>query len=154
VDGGQIKDRADGQSGVGAIIGFMELTDDQRRHLDYIQAVITRLATSSSALKGWGLTVAVATFGLSTANTVPLMAILGLVTVLFFALLDSQHLRQERLFRELYEDARTGKVEIYSMDKNAYRNRCTHGAVIRSWSVAGFYGPLGLVGVLTLIGTL
>lgn len=36
------------------------LTDDQRKHLDFIQAVIARLSTSSSTAKGWGLTVAMA----------------------------------------------------------------------------------------------
>jgi hypothetical protein len=64
--------------------------------------------------------------------------------------LDSYYLREERLFRELYNDARRGFVDVYSMDKNVYKNRCPRRAVIHSWSVAGFYGPLTLVGALGL----
>lgn len=126
------------------------LTDDQRKHLDFIQAVIARLSTTSSTAKGWGLTVAMATFGYSATTAVPFVAVLGLIAVCFFGVLDAYYLREERLFRELYNDARRGWIEVYSMDKNAYKDRCPRGKVIRSWSVAGFYGPLAMVGTLAL----
>lgn len=126
------------------------LTDDQRKHLDFIQAVVSRLASSSSAAKGWGLTVATTAFGFSATTAVPVVAGLGLVVVVFFGLLDSYYLREERLFRCLYNDARKGQVEVYSMDKNAYSSRCRRWSVIRSWSVLGFYGPLLLVGAVAL----
>lgn len=126
------------------------LTEDQRKHLDFIQAVVARLSASSSTAKGWSLTVATAAFGFSAANAVPFVAGLGLVSVTFFAVLDSYYLREERLFRHLYDDARRGAVEVYSMDKDAYGDRCQRQAIIRSWSVAGFYGPLLLVGGFAL----
>lgn len=127
------------------------LTDDQRKHLDFIQAVIARLSTSSSTAKGWGLTVAMAVFGFSASKAIPFVAVLGLITVCFFGVLDCYYLREERLFRELYNDARKGQIEVYSMDKNAYRDRCLRREVVRSWSVAGFYGPLALVGAIVLV---
>lgn len=126
------------------------LTDDQRKHLDFIQAVVSRLASSSAAAKGWGLTVATAAFGFSATKAVPVVAGLGLVVVVFFGLLDSYYLREERLFRYLYDDARKGQVEVYSMNKNAYSSVCGRRSVVRSWSVLGFYGPLLLVGAATL----
>lgn len=130
------------------------LTDDQRKHLDFIQAVITRLSTSSSTAKGWGLTVAMAAFGFSATRAIPFVAVLGLITVCFFGVLDSYYLREERLFRELYNDARRGQIEVYSMDKNAYRGRCPQRKVVRSWSIAGFYGPLAVVGAIALVWVL
>lgn len=130
---------------------LVPLTDDQRKHLDFIQAVISRLASSSSAAKGWGLTVATAAFGFSATKAVPVVAGLGLVVVVFFGLLDSYYLREERLFRYLYDAARKGRVEVYSMDKNVYRAKCSRQSVVRSWSVLGFYGPLLLVGVSALV---
>lgn len=90
--------------------------------------------------------MATAAFGFSATKAVPVVAGLGLVVVVFFGLLDSYYLREERLFRHLYDDARRGKVEVYSMDKNAYSSKCNRGSVVRSWSVLGFYGPLMLVG--------
>lgn len=108
-------------------------------------------ARLGATAKGWGLTVAMAAFGFSATRAVPFVAVLGLITVCFFAVLDSYYLREERLFRELYNDARKGQLEVYSMDKNAYRDRCLRRAVVRSWSIAGFYGPLALVGVIALV---
>lgn len=127
------------------------LTEDQRKHLDFIQAVIARLASSSTAAKGWGLTVATAAFGFSATKAVPFVAGLGLVVVFFFGLLDSYYLREERLFRFLYDEARRGKVDVYSMNKDAYAARCKRRQVFFSWSVAGFYGPLAVVGVVALL---
>lgn len=129
----------------------LSLTDDQRKHLDFIQAVVARLANSSSAAKGWGLTVATATFGFSATRAEPFVAALGIVVVAVFAVLDSYYLREERLFRCLYNSARKGKVEVYSMDKDAYVGCITRREVVCSWSVVGFYLPLVLAGVAALL---
>lgn len=127
------------------------LTDDQRKHLEFIQAVVARLANSSSAAKGWSLTVATATFGFSATRAEPFVANIGIVVVGVFALLDSYYLREERLFRRLYEVARRGEVEVYSMNKDAYATCVTRREVIGSWSVLGFYLPLVMVGVAALL---
>jgi hypothetical protein len=137
-------------AGQGSTCGATPLSEDQRKHLDFIQAVIARLASSSRAAKGWGLTVATAAFGFSATKAVPVLAGLGLMVVIFFGILDSYYLREERLFRYLYDDARQGNVEVYSMNKNDYSINCKRRSVIRSWSVLGFYGPLLLVGLGTL----
>lgn len=129
----------------------MTLTEDQRKHLEFVQAIIARLASSSTAAKGWALTVATAAFGFSATEAVPEVAGLGLVIVAFFAVLDSYYLREERLFRALFDDARRGSVELYSMDRSGYASVCKRRSVIRSWSVLGFYGPLLLVGIAALI---
>lgn len=131
----------------GRASGGEPLNEDQRKHLEFIQAVIARLASSSNATKGWALTVAAVAFGFSATKAVPVVAGLGLVVVIFFGLLDSHYLREERLFRYLYDEARRGKVVVYSMNKNEYSSECQPRSVIRSWSVLGFYGPLMLVGL-------
>lgn len=131
--------------------GGEPLSEDQRKHLEFIQAVIARLASSSTAAKGWGLTVATAAFGFSATKAVPVVAGLGLAVVIFFGILDSYYLREERLFRYLYDDARRGNVVVYSMNKNDYSSKRKGLSVIGSWSVLGFYGPLLLVGLGVLI---
>jgi hypothetical protein len=139
------------EQAAGSTSGAGPLSEDQRKHLDFIQAVIARLASSSTAAKGWGLTVATAAFGFSATKAVPVVAGLGLVVVILFGVLDSYYLREERLFRYLYDDARRGQVEVYSMNKNDYSGKCMRRSVIRSWSVFGFYGPLLLVGLGALM---
>lgn len=136
-----------GAEQAGSPSGAEPLSEDQRKHLEFIQAVIARLASSSTASKGWGLTVATAAFGFSAAKFVPVVAGLGLVVLIFFGILDSYYLREERLFRYLYDDARQGNVGVFSMNKNDYSSKCKRRSVIRSWSVLGFYGPLLLVGL-------
>jgi hypothetical protein len=130
------------------------LTDDQRKHLDFIQAAIARMFSSSSASKSWGFTMAMVAFGFSTTRATPFVAVLGLIAVCFFGLLDSYYLREERLFRKLYDDARKGAVEVYSMNRNTYLPQCPRRTVILSWSIIGFYGPLALVGALALTWSL
>lgn len=95
--------------------------------------------------------MATAAFGFSATKAVPVVAGLGLAVVIFFGILDSYYLREERLFRYLYDDARQGKIEVYSMNKNNYSSKCRRRGVIRSWSVLGFYGPLLLVGLGALV---
>lgn len=122
------------------------LSDDQRKHLDFIQAIITRMSSSSSSVKGGGVTVSMAAFGFSANEANPFIACLGLIAVLLFATLDAHYLRQERLFRALYDDARQGLVETYSMAKDSYEDGTKISGALKSWSVAGFYGPLLAIG--------
>lgn len=128
-----------------------QLSEDQRKHLEFIQASIARMSSLSSTAKGWGITVSMAAFGISAAGSVPLFSVLGLVAMGFFSYLDCRYLREERLFRCLYEDARKGLVGVYSMDRTAYLDECTWGSVLKSWSILGFYLPSALVGAGSLL---
>ncbi|THV42119.1 hypothetical protein [Glycomyces buryatensis] len=132
----------------------VQLTDDQRKHLDFIQSSIARMSSSSTTVKGWGITVSMTAFGLAAAGAIPLVSVLGLTAMAFFGFLDCRYLREERLFRELYNDARQGLVETYSMDRSAYLGRCRWPAVVRSWSITSFYVPLALVGGASLTWSL
>lgn len=76
--------------------------------------------------------MATAAFGFSATTAVPAVAGLGLVIVIFFGILDSYYLREERLFRYLYDDARQGNVGVYSMNKNDYSSKF-RSAMTRSW---------------------
>lgn len=126
-------------------------SEDERLHLTMIQSIISRMSAASVSAKGWGLTVAVAAFGFSAGTVKPLLSVLGLVVVVFFAVLDAYYLRQERLFRRLYADACGRKVPVFSMDTSSYRSQVLAGTVVWSWSVLGYYGPLALVGLAALV---
>lgn len=64
-------------------------------------------------------------------------------------MVDANYLRQERLFRHLYDEARQERVDAYSMDTRAFRavGSCRWRSVIKSWSVSLFYGFLVIGGI-------
>jgi hypothetical protein len=66
---------------------------------------------------------------------------LALLPALVFWGLDAYYLRQERAYRKLYDDARSGAVEPFSMDASAYAATPMGWLLATmSWTVAGVHG--------------
>jgi len=145
--------------------------EDRRKHLDYIQAVVTRQSAASSSAKGWLLPIVTATFGFALTQHSWALAALGLVAVVLFAYLDANYLKSEKQFRRLYNTvARSSrKVPLFTLDpvdaedplpagapastkwkrfKEAY---VPERAIWASWSIAPFYIALLLLGTGVLI---
>ena len=72
-------------------------------HLKMVQGVINRMAQTSFILKGWMITVVITILGVSLGLSNNKLGLLALFPVLIFWGLDAYYLRQERLFRGLYE---------------------------------------------------
>lgn len=102
-----------------------DFSPERVKHLEMIQAVITRLANNSFLIKGWTLTIAAAFFAFLAKNLSWKIAATAYIPVVAFWLLDAYYLRQERLYRYLYEDARRpeSKVEPFSMSTARYTTR-------------------------------
>jgi len=142
------------------------VTEDRRKHFDFIQAAVSRMSSSSSTAKGWLLPVVTATYGYAASQRSAEVALLGMAAVGLFAFLDAHYLRQERAFRALYRAAVAGSVAVYEMNNGPYFRRpngddqdqreenCRWPVVIKSWALGGFYGPLLLVGLLVLVRAL
>jgi hypothetical protein len=97
------------------------------KHLEFIQNIINRMSNNSFLLKGWNVTVSSAILALTISNPDPLFAVVALFSSLSFWGLDAYYLRQERLFRSLYDDIRVSatakkirKVEAFSLDTDKY----------------------------------
>ena len=102
-------------------------------HLQMIQAVVTRMAGNSFLIKGWSITLVAALFALAAANTNGLFIYLAYFPTFMFWALDAYFLRQERLFRKLYDHVRTtegGPVD-FSMNTQPFAEN-----VDGTWSVA------------------
>lgn len=80
------------------------------QHLEMIQRIITRMADNSFKIKGWVITIIAALAALSVDKTNPDYLFIGMLPVIGFWYLDAFYLRQERLFRKLYNDI-AGKEE-------------------------------------------
>ena len=88
-------------------------------HLQLIQGVITRMASNSFALKGWAVTLAAGILALASKDSDKMYFLVAYIPCFMFWALDSYYLRQERLYRALYDKVRKNSGEIdYSL--NAY----------------------------------
>jgi hypothetical protein len=130
------------------------ITAEEIKHLELIQAVVTRLANGSFLIKGWTMTVAGIVFGLAANNWSWKVAATGMIPITGFWLLDSYYLRQERLFRKLYDGVRRSdpSIEPFSMNIAPYHQQVPWGKVIRSHTMVNFYGTLFLLASAFAIG--
>src|SRR5574344_1982348 len=70
------------------------------KEIDLIQDIIKRMASNSFMIKGWTLTLVVATLLLKGSKTQVFIAFIPLIS---FWYLDAYFLWQERLYRKLYD---------------------------------------------------
>ncbi len=121
--------------------------DDKRKHLEFIQLAINRMASNSFILKGWNITLIVGLFALTLNKLSSSYLYLAILPVIAFWGLDAYYLHQERLFRELYDSVRKSKrkdIDPYSFNTQSVKGNvknwfCTifsptiillHGSVI------------------------
>jgi len=132
------------------------------KHLEFIQNIINRMSNNSFLLKGWNVTVSSAILALIISNPNPLFAVVALLSSLSFWGLDAYYLRQERLFRCLYDDLRlstnakkTKKVEVFSLDTDKYDAQVTGWfRTLRSRSIFWLHGVVTTVVIITVISLL
>ncbi len=117
---------------------------DRLKHLEFIQAVITRLGNNSFLIKGWALTLAAGFLALSVNQKSWQVAGTGVVPLLGFWFLDGYFLRQERLFRRLYDAVRRPgtTVEVLSMNVSPYLADTPLRGAVLSQTLVLFYGAL------------
>lgn len=131
------------------------LSAERIKHLEFIQAVIGRLAGNSFLAKGWAMTVATAIYGFAASRLSPAIAAIGMVPVAAFWLLDAYFLRHERLYRFLYDDVRQPDADVvpFSMDTRPYNGDkwTSWRSVTFSITLAVFYGMLLGVGLALVI---
>jgi hypothetical protein len=106
-----------------------DFEEHEIKHLELVQSVISRMAQNSFQLKGWSVTVATATVALAAKESSPGLATLALFPAASFWGLDAYYLRQERLYRKLYEAIADPlkTVRPFSMTTEDYTGE------VRSW---------------------
>lgn len=121
------------------------------KHLELVQGIINRMASNSFSLKGWSVILVSALFALAAASPDARFSLLAYFPALAFWVLDAYFLRQERLFRKLYDKVRTmpyNQVD-FSMDTTPYQ------AEVESWPCTAFSVTLRIFhGIVMLVITL
>jgi hypothetical protein len=129
--------------------------NDKQKHLEFIQNVISRMASNLFFLRGWAITLIAALFALfvKEAKNDAVYIYIAYAPAIICWILDGYFLSQERLFRALYDHVRKLKnTEIdFSMDTQPFHNNkqtnwffCMFAPTLRI-----FYFPL--VGVMVFI---
>ena len=119
------------------------MADEELKHLEFVQNVITRMNTNSFQIKAWAVTLVSALLALfaSTKNDYFVLAAIFPAVVLWF--LDAYYLMQERKFRGLYDDVAeiseqpklnkpfAMRPDLYTGGKYSYRSSFASVTIIK-----------------------
>jgi hypothetical protein len=83
-----------------------KICDDNRKHLEFIQNIITRMNTNSFQIKGMTVTIVSALLAVYAATNNVSFIFIAVVPTIIFWCLDSYYLQQERKFRGVYNNVR------------------------------------------------
>ena len=128
--------------------------EENVKHLEMIETIISRLASNSFLIRAWSVTIATAAYGIAVNRLDWRISSIGILAVLTFWVIDSYYLRQERLFRLLYDYVRSNirAVPRFSMKTIRFNRRVHRRVVFFSLTLFTLYGMLIVVGVaLTMI---
>ncbi len=123
------------------------------KEISIIQDIIKRMGFNSFMIKGWAVTLVVATLLLKGTEY---QVWIAFVPLLVFWFLDAYFLRQERMYKKLYEWVVTHrlKTDEYLFDMNAYRFEDKVQSRLRimfSITLGPFYGSIAILLVIYLV---
>lgn len=132
------------------------MSDEQLKHLEFIQNVITRMNSNSFQIKGWAVTIISALLAVYSANNNPKLILICVFPTVVFWFLDSYYLCQERKFRGLYNDVAEiseaisrKSLKLFEIRPDLYINgKYSYYSSFLSGTMLIFYLPL----IVMLIG--
>lgn len=119
---------------------------DKQKHLEFIQAIVTRMSSNLFMLKGWTVTLIAALFTFMFKDSNSLCFIFSISIILVFWVLDGYFLSTEKCYRALYNKVRLIKDDKkidYSLDIRDFRkdkNDWFHAMFSKTLNI--FYIPL------------
>jgi hypothetical protein len=124
------------------------------KEIEIIQNIINRMASNSFIIKGWAITLVVATLLLKGAEKYKVC--IAFIPLLAFWFLDAYFLWQERMYRKLYEWVINNrlKTDEYLFDMNVYRFKDEVQSKLRimfSKTLGWFYGPIAILTIIYAI---
>lgn len=127
--------------------------NDRIKHLELIQAVVSRMAGNSSTLKGWTVTLVAALIALAAKDGNPVYLWAGFLPAVAFGALDAYYLHLERSFRHLYEAAAAPDTDVplFTLQRPRVERGLRHYLSTFGQPVIwGFYSAI----ILALVGAL
>ena len=132
-----------------------DMDNNKIKHLEFIQAIVTRMNQNSFQLKGWMITIVSALLALCANSGNIIYIWLGIAPTILFWLLDAYYLQQERKFRGIYndiaelnEETNQHHIRDFEMPIQYYSHgKYSYVKVLFSKTLIGLYVPviLGLI---------
>jgi hypothetical protein len=120
----------------------------ETKHLEFIQAIISRLAGNSFQMKAWNVALATAAIGFAAAkDSRPTLAVLAMVPALAFWFLDAYYLGLEKLYRDLYKIS-INAAPSFDLDAGSLKPQEWFKSALRP-SVIALHAPM--IGVILLV---
>lgn len=129
------------------------MTEEQIKHLEFIQGIINRMNSNSFAIKGWAITIISALLALYASSSNETYVLVAIVPTILFWFLDAYYLQQERKFRGIYNDIvnNSGGIKLFDMSVNNYEEgEYSYCCVFWSRTIAPLYGLICVI--LLIIG--
>ncbi len=117
----------------------MTIDSGRLKHLEIIQQVITRMANNSFLIKGWSLTLLSLVLAIGLKEKIYTLLWVMLLPSIMLWCLDGYYLRQEKLFRKLWDKYKGDPQESasdFSMDTTEFKSKISY------WSNGVFSNPL------------
>lgn len=131
------------------------MEENKIKHLEFIQATITRMNQNSFQIKGWMITIVSALLALYANSENVIYISIAIVPVVIFWLLDAYYLQQERKFRGVYNDVAglspdDSRVSIKDFEMPIQKYQCgkyCYFNVLLSKTILPLYG-IAIVGLI------
>lgn len=129
--------------------------DNKIKHLEFIQATVTRMNQNSFQIKGWMITIVSALLALYASSSKKIYIIIAIVPTVVFWFLDTYYLQQERKFRAIYNDvaglsAHSSRLDIRDFEmpiQNYKHGKYFYFNVLFSRTIFPLYGVV-IVGLI------
>lgn len=120
--------------------------ENKRKHLEFIQNIITRMSNNLFFLRGWTITLITALFAVLIKESNHDFIYIVYLPIAIFWILDGYFLSQERLFRALYNNVRllNEKDIDFSMNTSPFYKDCRNTWICSAFSTTLliFYVPM------------
>ena len=123
------------------------------KHLELIQNIINRMASNSFLVKGWCVTLVSVLLALESQSSNAKYLLVALLPALMFWILDAYFLRQERLFRKLYDGVRIldEKSIDFSMNTLSFTKTTSWLSALFSQTLIIFYGLILIAIIIAIL---
>jgi hypothetical protein len=128
-----------------------KFSDEEVKHLEFIQGVITRMNSNSFQMKGWMVAIVSALLAIYADKQNPTYALVAILPTLIFWGLDTYYLWQERKFRGLYNDVagiteNPKEIKLFAMRPDLYTgDKYSFWDVFGSITIVPLYLPVILI---------
>lgn len=125
-----------------------KFTEQEIKHLEFIQDGINRFGSNSFQMKGWMLAIVSALLGFFASSDNTKFAVVAILPVLVFWGLDAYYLQLERKFRGIYNDVIHSEKDIapFEMPFQNYKNgKYAFWDVVFSKTLLFLYLPVILI---------